>query len=277
MKEHTVHISDDIAFRISSDTKPSKWKTTDLQKGLRLIYHGTEAVGEGTGFGVPVLQYSSDLYFSGKSRLLVSHGDEMLAIRKEFLMDMVPTRTIRNSRIQSIFLLGFWRSLNQLYMKHRLWRFIIQMSISRRIGIRTRFAKVKPAGTVILTYIVKNNRIRVTADLRFVDKRNLQSVFLLNEQSSDLLRRYYDSNGVKLHDCQIGAWDTVKATRAVMTNANGGVGFRVSQVAGATLRRGREYLKGYQDWAGLDYAFIPNGRVTFEYDIETLKNDGRKR
>ena len=106
ISEHAVQISDEIAFRISSDTKPSKWKTTDLQKGMRLVYNGTDVAGEGTGFGVPVLQYSGDLYFSGKSRLFISQRKKMLVIRKEFLMDRIPRRSIGNSRIQSRILLA---------------------------------------------------------------------------------------------------------------------------------------------------------------------------
>lgn len=144
------------------------------------------------------------------------------------------------------------------------------MSISRRIGIRTRFVDVTPAGKVILTYLVDDNHIHVNVDLRLVEKKGLQNVFLLNEQGSNFLRIYSDSDGTKLHDNHIGAWEVVKAASATMTDINGKVGFRLSQIAGGILRRGREYIKGFQDWAGLDYAVIPKGDDNLEYEIETL-------
>ncbi len=273
INEHTIRISDDIALRITSDTKPYRWKTAELQKGLILIHNGREMAGEGTGFGVPVLQYPSDMYFSGESKLLLAQSGKTLLIRKEFLMDRVPKRKIGNSLIQNRILLAFWRYLAELYMKHRLWRFIIHMSISRRVGVHTRFAKVDPVGKVVLTYVFDNNRIRVLVDLGLVEKKDLQSIFLLNEQGSDFFRSYSDSNGTRLHNNKIGAWDVVKAANATMADAKGKVGFRLSQIEGGILRRGREYIKGSQDWAGLDYTLTPNSKETFEYEIETLMKD----
>jgi hypothetical protein len=85
-----------------------------LQEGLILIHDGKELVGEGTGFGVPVLQYSDDMYFSGESKLLLSRRERIQVIRKEFLMDRAPKRKIGNSIIQSRILLAFWRHLSAL-------------------------------------------------------------------------------------------------------------------------------------------------------------------
>lgn len=229
-------------------------------------------VGEGTGFGVPVLQYLDGMYFSGESRLFLSRREKLQVIRKEFLMDSTPIRKIGNSRIRSRLLLTFWRYLHELYMKHRRWRFIIRVSISRRIGVRTRFAKVNPVGKVILTYVFNKNHIHITVDLGLVERKDLQNVFLLNEQGSECFRRYSDSNGTTLYDSQIGAWEAVEAAHVTMTDANGKVGFRLSQIAGMTLRRGREYIHGSQDWAGLDYALQPKDNETIEYEIETLGN-----
>jgi hypothetical protein len=145
------------------------------------------------------------------------------------------------------------------------------MSISRRIGVRTKFVDVTPAGKVILTYLVGDNHIRVNVDLKHVEKEGLRNVFLLNEQGSDCFRIYSDSNGTRLVDNHIGAWEVVEATSATMTDLNGEFGFRLSQISGGILRRGREYIKGFQDWAGLDYAVIPKDDDNFEYEIETIR------
>ena len=63
-----VPISDSLSIHIYSDTKPRNAFIYDLQKGLTLICKGVEMVGEGTGFGVPVLVYSDETYFSGSDR-----------------------------------------------------------------------------------------------------------------------------------------------------------------------------------------------------------------
>ena len=150
------------------------------------------------------------------------------------------------------------------------------MSISRRVGVRTRYAKVPPAGRVILTYVINDDHIRVAVDLGLVEKKGLRYVFLLNELSSDFLGRYSDSNDTILYGSQIGAWEVVEAAHAAMTDISGKVGFRLTQIPGVTLRRGREYIRGYQDWAGLDYAVTPKGNKTFEYEIEMIGNNTSK-
>lgn len=74
---------------------------------------------------------------------------------------------------------------------------------------------------------------------------------------------------MKLADKQIGAWDTVEAERASMTDSLGIFGFGLRRMNHSVLRRGREFLEGLLDWVGLDYEIDPKN-TTFEYDIEIL-------
>jgi len=60
-----------VSLRLYASTEPRNLKIADLQKALILVVNGTEAVGEGTGFGLPVLVYSDETYFSGSSKLYV--------------------------------------------------------------------------------------------------------------------------------------------------------------------------------------------------------------
>jgi len=67
VNKYTLPLSASLSLRIYSDTRPFSWKTADLQKGLIVVCNSKEMVGEGTGFGVPVLQYLDDTYFSGSA------------------------------------------------------------------------------------------------------------------------------------------------------------------------------------------------------------------
>jgi len=70
--KYTLPLSASLRLRIYSDTRPFTWKTADLQKGLIFVCNGEEMVGEGTGFGVPVLKYLDDTYFSGSAHVYLS-------------------------------------------------------------------------------------------------------------------------------------------------------------------------------------------------------------
>jgi hypothetical protein len=93
---------------------------------------------------------------------------------------------------------------------------------------------------------------------------------VLNEQGSRYFRRYLDSNGVLLFDKNIGAWETVEADSASITDIKGNICFRLARKDGTILRRGREFIRGFQDWVGLDYELGLGNSSVFEYEIEIL-------
>ncbi|HYA22380.1 MAG TPA: hypothetical protein VEG31_04350, partial [Thermoproteota archaeon] len=62
---YTIPLRASLALRIYSDNRPHNLKIAELQKGLILVHDEEELVGEGSGFGVPVLLCSGETYFSG--------------------------------------------------------------------------------------------------------------------------------------------------------------------------------------------------------------------
>jgi hypothetical protein len=54
-ESRTIRISDLISLRVYHDTRPHNLKIANLQKGLIFVYERNELVGEGTGFGLPIL------------------------------------------------------------------------------------------------------------------------------------------------------------------------------------------------------------------------------
>jgi hypothetical protein len=266
---YTVRLSDCLALRVYSDTRPHIWKIASLQKGLILICEEVETVGEGTGFGVPILIYQDETYFSGTSNVHVSQEVNSVIIYKEFFMDRLARNTFRNVTLENRTARAMLGYTADLYQKHKRFRFLTLKNLTGKLNVGKAFIEVPSIGRVSFTYRVKGNRVFVRTDLKQLKRRNLERVFLLNEQGADVFRKYSDSNGTELLDEKIRAWDRVNTDWADLTNLQGGFGFRLRNIREAILRRGREYLNGSLNWVGLDYE-IDSKRNAFEYEIEIL-------
>jgi hypothetical protein len=244
----------------------------NLQKGLRLVYKGEELIGEGAGFGVPVLCYCDDTFFSGSSNLSLTNQGNFIVLRKEFLMDKVQRKEIRRKRLENQKLRAIWRFLDKLYQKHRHLQSIIVTDIAKRMGINFTFVDANPVGKVVVTYCISRERINVRTDFTLLRKDRLRKIFLLNEQGTRFFRRYSDSDGSSMIDKHIGAWRNVEAKSANITDAQEKVGFELSKKKGSVLYVGREVVDGSADWIGLDYE-LECVRNTFEYKIRIMEHE----
>lgn len=266
---HTIGISDNAGLRVYSDARPHNWKIADLQKGLILVYHGTEMVGEGTGFGLPVLVCTDETYFSGTSKVHLSHYGSCWMIRKEFVMDRTSRNRFRNITLENRRTRSFFTHLADLYQRHSHLRLLALKKITGQMNIGTTFVETASLGKVIVTYKIDKRRIRVKIDFKNLKSKMIQKIFILNEQGSRFFREYADSQETKFNDEKIGAWDEIDAAWASLIDPQSGLGFRLGRVKGCVLRRGREYLRNSLDWVGLDYEVAP-GNADLEYGIEIL-------
>ncbi|MGA3192272.1 MAG: hypothetical protein ABSD73_07130 [Candidatus Bathyarchaeia archaeon] len=266
---HTFPFSSSASFRIYSSTEPHNWKIGDLQKGLILVHNGTETVGEGTGFGVPVLVYSDETFFSGSSKVDVSKGDGPRTVCKEFVMDRVARNRFRNVTLENRIARRFFTRLADVYQKHPTFRFLTLKDLTGKMDVDTTFLKASSKGKVVVTYTMDGPSVEVRADFRDLQRRGLEKIFMLNEHGSRFFREYADSEGAELVDTAIGAWDGISAKWSCLKTLNGDFGFRLWKAENSILRRGREFLKGSLDWVGLDYEVNPLMDV-FEYVIEVL-------
>lgn len=273
--EYTIPISEILSLRLHSDTRPKIHHIANLQKGLIFVYHGTELVGEGTGFGVPVARYRNKTYFPGSSTVQILQKDEQTTVVKQFTLNMVFERRLGKAKIENKITHKFTRLVAELYEGHKYWRPVFQQRLSTHIGLKTSFVQVKPAGKVAVTYRIDPPCIHVETDLKLLKRSNLQRIFVLNEQGSRHFRKYTDSNGTVWFDKHIGAWDKVQAKWACISSGSGEIGFRLWKVEDAILRRGREFFEGTLDWVGLDYEVSPK-KTCFEYDIEILGSPKQK-
>jgi hypothetical protein len=270
--EFTCSISDSVSLRVYADTRPNNGKIADLQKGLILVLNSAELVGEGTGFGVPIIKGEKNTFFSGTSQVFVSHQGGVVRIRKEYSMDRVSRETFGNARLENRQGRLFIDYLSALYQKHRHLRFLSLKNLFSRLGVHARFVSVSSIGKVIVSYILSDKKIHVNADFGSLQLTGLKTLFLLNEQSSKFFRNYSDSNGSEFSDSHIGAWEDVTADWASFLGFQGSVGFRLEKVENSILRRGREFLQNSMDWVGLDYEVTRETRV-FQFDISILEAD----
>ena len=268
-EKYTALLSNSVILEVYSSTKPCNLKIANLQKGLIFVYKGAERVGEGTGFGVPVLIYPKETYFSSSSTISVAQTAESIKIRKEFYMDRAARNKFRNVYLENQKTRAFIRYLTDFYQKNRRLRFLSLKEFFVNMGVESTFVKTASAGKVSVTYDISNCVINVKVDFLHLKKAHLQKVFVLNEQSTSFFRKYSDADHSSLVDKQIGAWDAVGSEWACLMNLQGRIGYRLWKVNGSVLRRGRESMKNCLDWVGLDYEVDPDRKV-FEYKIEIL-------
>jgi len=266
---HTLTIFDPIEARIYSDTRPNNSTTANLQKGLIIVYKGVELVGEGTGFGVPILQYSDETYFSGSSKVYFGTQNGNNIILKEFLMNKISKKKLGSFFIENKKILKIQEYGNKLYQYNRNLRLLLLEKFYQKIGFNTDFIDSIPVGKVVVEYFIGHNNLKILVDFMRIKRDGLKKIFVTNEQGSKFFARYFEPYSSVLYGRHIGAWERVAFDYADITDLEGKIGFRLYQKNNSILFRGRENLKGIFDWIGLDYEI--DCKVSFfEYEIDFL-------
>jgi hypothetical protein len=269
-ENYTLCLSSSVALRVYSNTKPCNLKIANLQKGLVFVHDGIERVGEGAGFGFPVLMYEKDTYFSGSATVSITQEGSSVTIRKEFFMDRIARNKFRNVHLQNGKARTFIKYLTLLYQKNRNLRFLFLKEFLLNFGFEAAYIKVIPIGKLVVTFNIHESAIDVKVDYSNLRRKHLlRRLFILNEQSANFFRTYSDADRGSLIDKKIGAWEPVASNWACLMDQHRRVGYRLREIRNSVLRRGRETMRDCLDWAGLDYEVTPIGGL-FEYEIELL-------
>jgi hypothetical protein len=268
--QFTVKISDKISFRLYPDARPNNLEIKELQKGLILLLDGIEITEEGIGFGAPVVIFNDEPYFSTTSETFSGgNHDGCYILIKTFFLNAVSRKQIWSGPYlnRSVYS-KFHTSFMNIYIRSKKSRFFLNflMTLRKRIGISTKFVRVKHRGLVSFVYKIFPNRIVVEVDLSKVDRSKCKEVLFLNEQGSSFFRRYEDTNGLVLIDEQIGGWAKVDAEVCYITNLNKTVGFGLKKIDNAITYRGLERVCGRLSWTGLSYSTKPQD--SFSYEIK---------
>src|SRR5271157_934101 len=269
VNEYTFDISESQALRVYADTRPHNLKIADLQKGLVLLHNGIELVGEGTGFGLPILIYSDETCFSASSTLHISPIKDGCVIVKQFFMDRMARNSFRNVTLENHSIRSLMDHFANIYQNHPQFKLLPVKALTGRIGIGKTFPQTIPRGKVQITYTIQNRQATITANFKHITKTDLQKAFILNEQAAHFFRKYNDASGTQLLDAKIGAWNPIRTEWATLKTLDEEVGFRLWLTPPSLMRRGGEYLQGSLDWVGLDYELdsVPD---CFTYHIELL-------
>jgi hypothetical protein len=241
-----------------------------LQKGLVLVFCGNEIIEEGAGFGVPIVKYSDNTYFSSTAQVYLEfEGSLETVYTKVFFLDSISRKQIRGAFINDVLYSIFHGLFEKLYLKRKNLRPLFDWMMLARgtVGIQTRFEIAPSKGKVIVTYRCSAQGARIRVDLSELDKNNCEEILILNEQGASVFRRYVDSDKNFLEDGAIEGWATVKAKKASFCDPNRGLLFSLQNLKGAQLFRGREQINGRFSWAGMTYSIDPMSKE-FEYYIE---------
>lgn len=265
----TIEACNDVFLRLYPDSRPHCLEIASLQKGLVLMHAGRELIEEGVGFGVPVVKFDDNTYFSSSASTFIHKSSEYFKLVKYFSIDTVSRKRIwRGPYIKDDVYSFFQRLFERAYLRHKRQRLFFDkiMELRNLLEINTEFVKVKPRGRITLKYCFLRKLIQVDVDMSELDWRGRNEILILNEQGSGFFRKYLDSDGSALFDKEIGAWERVEAKEASMSDLRGNLAFTLKKKDRAQLYRGSERVKKRFSWAGLNYSLSKDERF-FSYEI----------
>jgi hypothetical protein len=233
------------------------------------VFDGQELVEEGVGFGVPVVKFDDNTYFSSSAFTAINNSNKYPTLVKSFSIDTVSRKRIgKGPYIKDGFYSFLSRLFEKAYLRYKRQRLFFDkiMELRNVLEITTEFVKVKPRGSITFKYSFLPNLIQVEVDLSALYWTGRKEILILNEQGSGFFRKYFDSDGLTLFDKQIGAWEQVEAEEASMSDVRGNLTFTLKNKKMARLYRGSERVKGRFSWAGLNYSLSKNARF-FSYEI----------
>lgn len=253
------------------------YPTGCLQKGFLLLDQGQELAEEAVGFGVPVLKAGLQTIFPGAIILTCLRRGSIWGITAVFKLNLVE-RFSRggNKNVESRL---FYAVKNFLAAVIRRLPFLSGLltatssMLRRMFNWETTYADAGFSTEVKVTYTIEAETGKVGAE---IDTSGLPptitEVVVMNEQGARYFDRYRDTSGVSLSKEEIGCWDEVNAEEAWFeSSAPPQVAFRLAQVKGAQLFRGRELIGSRLAWSGFGYSFPPSiKRLCYEMRIERL-------
>jgi len=272
----TVPLRDDLALTIADAPEGNGYPTSRLQRGLSLLDAGADLAGEGVGFGVPVLKRGPQTVFPGAVRLAERAADGERVVVAEYRLDLVERLAGRDGRGPSS--ARFYALRDAAAALHRQVPVLrgpltaVSNGVRRQHGWQTTFEQTATVATLAVTYRIDGGagRLRVTLDTSGLPSEGVTEVVVMNELGAGPFDQYLDSDGARLHGRRIGTWDVVCASGACFASTTTGVAFRLTQVPGATLYRGREVVGARLSWAGFGYSLRP-GHGRFTYDVHLLR------
>jgi hypothetical protein len=271
LQKHGTHAASCGVFCENKKAYP----TASLQKGFILNDDGQELAEEAVGFGVPVLKCGLQTIFPGSVTLTCSHQDTNWNITALFKLDLL--ERISNADKSAVKNKFFYVVKDGLAALIRFLPILrspltaISSQLRRSFNWETIYTPAGFSTGLKVFYTLDAERGCVGVE---IDTRNLPAqiteVMVMNEQAALTFDRYQDTSGILLQGHEIGCWDEVHAREAWFESTVHRVAFRLCQVQGARLFRGRELVGSRLAWAGFGYSFSPSIQ-SFRYELRIEK------
>ena len=251
------------------------YPTASLQKGFILNDNGRELAEEAVGFGVPVLKCGLQTVFPGSVTLTCSHQDSNWYIDALYDLDLVERITKADKgAMKNKF---FYNAKDGLAALIRFLPILrspltaISSLLRRSFKWETIYtpASFSTGLKVLYTLDAERGQVGVEIDTRDLPAQITEGM-VMNEQAALTFDRYQDTSGILLQGHEICCWDEVHAQEAWFESTTHRVAFRLCQVKGARLFRGRELVDSRLAWAGFGYSFSPSIQ-SFRYKLRIEK------
>lgn len=267
-----IPIAEKVYLNISDRlNKQGEYATSRLPKGFVLVSNGLELSEEAVGFGFPVLKRGLQTLFPGGVELAFEQHGPTWSVQTMYLLKLA--ERIHKPGIGSIKNPLFYATKNSLAALIRqaspLREILTTLSsrLRRTFDWKTTYEEAGFCVPIKMIHIIDEKTGKIEVE---VDSTNLPGsiteVIVMNEQGAHTFDRYRDSSGITLQGKKIGCWDEVKADEASFFSSGQPLAFKLGQVKGARLFRGRELVGSRLAWAGFGYSFPPSIK-NFSYEL----------
>jgi hypothetical protein len=275
--ELDLPIGEGLSLRIADTRLGDKdYSTSRLQKGFRIADQGQELAEEAVGFGVPVVRRGLQTIFPGALQLSSERKEGVWEVTALFTLNL--EERIARSSSESIQSGPFYLLKNTLAALIRRFPPVRGVLTALSSGLRRIFGWVttyEDSGfrtQVRMSYALdpQFGTLQVTADTSSLVDPAITEVVLMNEQGARPFDCYQDPAGAILRGKKIGCWDEVTSSEGTFVSSHHRIAFRLPQVPGSKLFRGRELVGDRLAWSGFGYTFPP-GRESFTYTVRIEK------
>ncbi len=273
--EVIIPVAQGVNLKIADRLKEhGDYATSCLPKGFLLVSDGMELAEEAVGFGFPVVKCGLQTVFPGGIELAVEQHGSIWSVQAVFTLDLVEKiHRPGFGSIKSGLVYGLKNSFAALIRHISPLRGLltgVSGGLRRVFGWETTYEYAGFHATIKMIYTIhaKTGKVNVEVDMNGLPG-NITEVVVMNEQGARTFDRYLDSSGVSLQGKEIDCWDEVTAEEACFISTTRQVTFKLGQVKGARLFRGRELVSSRLAWAGFGYSFPPSiQRFIYELKIE---------
>jgi hypothetical protein len=272
-----IPISPGISLNFGEPFPDQKdYPTARLQKGFILLDQGVELTEEAVGFGVPVVKRGLRSIFPGDVALTWLKEGSTWVVTAQFKLNLMEkisrggNENVGNKPFYAV--KDFLAEIIRRFPRFRSLLTSISSRLRQMFNWKTTYANGDVTTEMKVIYTVEEGSGKTLVDIDLSSlPPDLTEVVMMNEQGAHAFDRYQDTSGNSLQGDEIGCWDEVNAQEAWFESSSRQIAFRLGQVNGVRLFRGRELIGSRLAWAGFGYTFPPSIRkLHYELKIENL-------